>query len=383
MLRWFNASNLNQTLLEKIISLVWYKVLPPLFGGQKGIAHFNQYLSLHYPLVCVCSDNNQPKGELPYKVLPVLPTGQKHVLNPLYWRKVKQIARQEKATAIILEHPYQGIAAWLAAKAIKARFIVHSHNIESNRFRQIGKWWWPLLQHYEKWVHRRASLNLFKTREDQEWAVQHFGLSAEKCLIIPYGVEQPVIDPEDGQKLRRQYGIGAEEKILLFAGTLDYEPNAKAVEDIFSAIAPRLRAAGMPFRIIICGRNRLPAFQYLNKLADTSVIMAGEQVSIDPYFVASDVFINPVLSGGGIQTKNIDAIAHGCNTVCFSSQATGIPAHECGTKLSIAENGNWDHFTSLVIQAAAHKDPTPRSFFAYFDWNRILQPLIHNLQAHE
>jgi len=312
-----------------------------------------------------------------------LPTGQKHVLNPLYWRKVKQIVRQEKATILILEHPYHGIAAWLAAKAVKARLIVHSHNIESNRFRQIGKWWWPLLQRYEKWVHRRASLSLFKTYEDQEWAVQHFGLSPEKCLIIPYGVERPVMDPEAGQKLREQYGIGPEEKLLLFAGTLDYEPNAKAVEDIFSAIAPRLRAAGMAFRVLICGRNRFPAFQYLNKLTDESVIMAGEQPSIAPCFMAADVFINPVLSGGGIQTKNIDAIAHGCNTVCFASQATGIPVHECGTKLYIAENGNWDNFASLIIQAAARKEPTPDSFFTYFNWDRILQPLIHNLQAHE
>lgn len=358
-------------------------MLPPLFGGQKGIAHFNQYLARHYPLVCVCSDDNHSPEGLPYKVLPVLSTGQKQVINPLYWRKVKRIARQEKASVIILEHPYHGIAAWLAARATGSRLIVHSHNIESNRFRQIGKWWWPLLQCYEKWVHRRASLSLFKTQEDQEWAVQHFGLSPEKCLIIPYGVERPVPGPEAGKAIREQYGIGSEEKLLLFAGTLDYEPNAKAVRDIFSEIVPRLRAAGMAFRVIICGRNRFPAFQYLNKLTDASVIMAGEVPSISAYFMAADIFINPVLSGGGIQTKNVDAIAHGCNTVCFASQATGMPVNECGSRLNIAANGNWDNFAALIIQAAGQKASTPDSFFAYFDWNRILQPLIHNLQTHE
>lgn len=354
-----------------------------MFGGQKGIAHFNQYLSRYYPLVCACSDDNQPPEGLPYKVLPVLPKGQKQVINPLYWRKVKQIARQEKASVIILEHPYHGIAAWLAARATGSRLIVHSHNIESNRFRQIDKWWWPLLQRYEKWVHRRASLSLFKTQEDQQWAIQHFRLSPEKCLIIPYGVERPRLVQQAGDTIRKQYNIAPGEKILLFAGTLDYEPNAKAVRDIFSEIMPRLRTAGIAFRIFICGRNRFPAFQYLNKLTDATVTMAGEVASISPYFMAADVFINPVLSGGGIQTKNVDAIAHGCNTVCFRSQATGMPLDECGAKLNIAANGNWDNFVSLIIQAADHKEPTPDPFFAYFDWDRILQPLIHNLQTHE
>jgi glycosyltransferase involved in cell wall biosynthesis len=369
--------------MKKIISLVWYKVLPPLFGGQKGIAHFNQHLARYIRVVCVCSSDNVVQEELPYEVLPVLPPGKKHIFNPFYWSKLKQIAKKENASAIILEHPYHGIAAWLAARATGARLIVHSHNIESNRFRQIGKWWWPLLLRYEKWVHRRASLNLFKTQEDQEWAIRQFHLSPGKCMIIPYGVERPLLQTLPQQSIREQYGILPGEKLLLFAGTLDYEPNADAVKSIYSEIAPRLRSAGLKFRILICGRNRFPAFQYLHQLVDPSVIMAGEVPSIAPYFMAADVFINPVLSGGGIQTKNLDAIAHGCNAVCFGSQATGIPADVCGTKLRTATSGNWDIFTAQIIGAAEKSEPTPDNFFSYFDWDRILQPLIHNLQTHE
>jgi hypothetical protein len=186
-----------------------------------------------------------------------------------------------------------------------------------------------------------------------------------------------------GPSIREQYGILPGEKLLLFAGTLDYEPNAEAVQHIYSDLAPRLRSAGIKFRILICGRNRFPSFRYLQQLTDPSVIMAGEVASISPYFLAADVFINPVLAGGGIQTKNLDAIAHGCNTVCFDSQATGIPVGLCGTKLSVAPNGNWDIFTAQIIAAARQSDPTPDAFFSYFDWNRILQPLIHNLQTHE
>lgn len=41
--------------MSKILSIVWYKVLPPVFGGQKGIAGFNKHLAKHHPLVCLCS----------------------------------------------------------------------------------------------------------------------------------------------------------------------------------------------------------------------------------------------------------------------------------------------------------------------------------------
>jgi len=365
----------------KVVSLIWYKVLPPLFGGQKGIAHFNRHLAEHCELTCLCSADNF--GDEPYRVLPQLPTGRKHVLNPFYWAKVSRTVKNEKAQFIILEHPYHGIAAWLAARFNFAKLIVHSHNIESNRFRKIGKWWWRLLRAYEKWTHRRAHLSLFKTKEDLEWAVTHFGIKAEKCIVIPYGIDPPTEVAYPASRIRDQYGLQPEEKLLLFAGTLDYEPNAKAVEDIYSIIAPALRAAGLRFRIIICGRNRFNEFQYLKDLQDPSVTMAGEVSSIDPFFRTADVFINPVLSGGGIQTKTIDAIANGCNTVCFGSLATGIPKDVYGNKLRIAPDKDWDQLCQLIVVASQSNPPTPAAFFSYFDWQRILQPLIHNLQLHE
>ncbi|MET0466923.1 MAG: glycosyltransferase family 4 protein [Chitinophagaceae bacterium] len=366
--------------MPKVLSLVWYKVYPPLFGGQKGIALFNRQLAKHCELVCLCSDNNEPRE--PYTVLPVLAGGQRHVINPFYWQKVKRICNAEKPSAIILEHPYQGISAWIAARRINAKLVVHSHNIESSRFRQIGKWWWPLLRVYEKWVHRRADLSLFKTEEDLRWAIKYFGLDEEKCIVIPYGIEQTARQRMTNNFVREKYAIRPEEKIFLFAGTLDYEPNAAAVENIFHELAPQLKMSGIPFKIMICGRNRFPAFQYLNELSDPNVIMAGEVEQIEPFFAAADVFINPVLYSGGIQTKIIDAIANGCNTVCFTSQARGIPPDVCGSKLLTAADHDWSDFTRKVLHAASYQAPTPSSFFEYFDWDRILQSLIRKLQLH-
>lgn len=373
--------------MQKILSIVWYKVLPPVFGGQKGIAGFNNELARVHSLVCLCAGNNEPSEELRYKLIPRLPVSKLQFINPFVWQKIKAIAKKEKPTHIIIEHPYHGIAGLMAKWATGARLIVHSHNIESQRFRLLGKWWWWLLDKYERWAHRRADLSLFKTDADMEWAIEHFRLSPEKCLVIRYGIERPLINPAAAIFTRQRHNIAEEEKILLFAGTLDYAPNAEAVANIYHKLAPELDKKGLKYKIIICGRNRTAGFFQLDSLSHPNIIRAGEVRDIHLYFQAADVFINTVTRGAGVQTKNMDAIANHCPVVCFSSMAEIMPIFLLGTKLFPAGMSNWEEFATTTIKASQIKEETPEHFFTYFVWQRCLQPLFNNLneygQSHE
>lgn len=347
-----------------------------MFGGQKGIANFNKSLAYHIPLVCLCSDDNEPAGQIPYKVMAALPAGKSQFINPSCWNQIVSTARQEQVSHIILEHPYHGIAALKAKKATGAKLIIHAHNIESERFRLSGKWGWRILKQYEKWIHRKADLSLFKTEEDKSYAIQHFGLEQDKCYVMPYGIEAPkTIDKATASRfVRNRHGIAAEEKIILFAGTLDYAPNAKAVEDIFKELAPRLANS----RIIICGRNKFSSFQYLNTLSHPAVLMAGEAEDISVYFAAADVFINPVQYGGGMQTKNIDALAHNCNVVCFSDMS-GAVSSDAGNKLFTCAPGDWEGFVKQVQAAGRLRTDTPALFFEKYSWKKIIGDLINKI----
>ncbi len=367
--------------MEKVLSIVWSKVLPPVFGGQKGIAHFNEELAKHFDLVCLCSRNNVVKEDFGYKALPYLPLNKRQFLNPVTWGKIKSVAVKEKPSCIILEHPYHGIAAKKAAKVCGALLVVHSHNIESERFRELGKWWWKLLGKYEGWIHRKADLSLFKTEIDRDFAIHTFKLQPGKCIVLPYGIEQTEPIAAAGDIIRKRHCINETEKILLFAGTLDYSPNADAVENIYRYLVPGLEKQGIAFRIIVCGRNNKKSFSYLNKLAHPSVIKAGQVQDIGNYFQAADAFINPVLSGAGIQTKTLDALSHHCNVVCFEKMVAGIPVELTGRKLSIAENSNWNDFSAAVSRALLTKEPTPPAFFEYFSWQNNVQRLSQTLTA--
>lgn len=367
--------------MEKILSIVWYKIMPPLFGGQRAIAGFNKHLAKHHPLVCLCSKNNEQADDLFYKVLPELPISKLQFINPFVWQKIRAVAKREKPTHIICEHPYHGIAALLAAKTIKAKLIIHSHNIESERFKQAGKFWWKLLKTYERWVHRKADLNLFITDIDRNFAVTYFELTSDKCIVIPYGIEKLLPNENAGKLIRQRHHIPENEKIILFAGTLDYEPNATGVKNIYSKIVPELENSGTPYKIIICGRNRKSSFNYLNRLSHPSVINAGEVNDIENYFQAADVFVNPVQSGGGVQTKNIDAIANYCPVVCFENMLAGLPLELCGNKLLFAGEDDWKNFIASTITAMQQEEKTPDAFFAYFDWGNSIKALNERLKT--
>ncbi len=352
--------------MEKILSIVWYKVLPPVFGGQKGIAHFNKELAKHAELVCLCSRNNTLPDDAGYRILPILPLSKKQFLNPIAWNKITSVAVKEKPSCIILEHPYHGIAALKAKKATGAKLIVHSHNIESERFRQLGKWWWKLLRSHEGRTHRNADLSLFKTEADKEFAINQFRLTLDKCMVLPYGITATGRIENAGQIIRERHGIREEEKILLFAGTLDYPPNADAVRKIFTNLIPKLKKQQVELKILLCGRDYKKAIAGYHQFSHPMVIKTGEVPDIESYFQAADVFINPVLSGGGIQTKTIEALSHHCNVVCFEQTIAGIPADLTGEKMVSVANGNWKDFAHAVVNSINRKEPTPPAFFEYF-----------------
>jgi glycosyltransferase involved in cell wall biosynthesis len=287
--------------------------------------------------------------------------------------------REENITHVIVEHPYYGLAASKACKALNANLIIHPHNIESQRFRQLSKWWWSMLKTYEKWVHRKADFNLFKTHADLEYAIREFGLQRSKCLVIPYGVENFTgQDHLEAQKdIRRLHEIPAEEKIILFAGTLDYLPNADAVGNIYREIAPRLIAEGIPFRILICGRLRNADFNYLYSYSYShpNVQMVGEVEEIEPYFAAADLFINPVLTGAGIQTKTIDALAHDCNVVCFEGMVDNELIGVSGGKLFLSRRDDWDDFIIQLKSGWNQELKTPIEFFNKYSWEKNVEKL--------
>ena len=370
----------NKTSNIKVLSVVWFTVLPPKYGGQNAVAFFNKYLAELAPLVCLCARSNE-RLKTTYRVDNRLPVGKNQVFNPFVWRTIYSTVKSECITHIILEFPYHGIAGMLCKKLLGVKLIVNTHNIEYSRFKEGGRWWWPLLYRLERQTLRAADAVFFKTSADLQAAQKTFRLKAEKLSLLPYGVEEKkgFDKTEAGDIIRRRHGIKKDEKILLFAGTLDYAPNAEAVINLVEKIIPALDKLSLPYKIIVCGRNRFKAFQHLNNLIIKGLIIAGEVADIDTYYGAADAFINPVLSGGGVQTKTLDALSYHLNVVGFLSKDAGTEA--AGDKLFLVEDGDWTAFANAIIKALDYNNPTPAAFFAANDWRTIASNAYQKIMA--
>jgi glycosyltransferase involved in cell wall biosynthesis len=362
--------------MKGFLSIVWYRVLPPVYGGQKGIAHFNDHLAKKVNLTCLCSQNNEAPAGLSYKLLNELPTSRFQAWNPLVRRQVLRLIKQHSFSHIIIEHPYYG---WLGKHKSKYgfRFIVHAHNIEYLRMKARGKAWWRWIKRTERRAFASADHILFKTEEDKNKAISIFNIDASKCMIVPYGIEeneQPQSSALAKQRVKEKYGIGDDEKILFFAGTPDYEPNAMAVENILQEVIPGLQKRNFRFRVLIGGAQEPGKVKAIN--AVPNAIATGFITSFEEYLQAADVFINPVLTGSGIQTKNIDAIANGCNVVATQFAAAGLPGYLFNEKLFVTSDGDWAGFTNAIVEAAGANNPVPSQFYADYNWDCIVEKLL-------
>lgn len=365
--------------MTRCIGIVSYPFLPPETGGHKAVALFYKYLSLHWDVACVSTTDNDPASAEGYEVLRILRPGALRYINPIYIIRLRRIIREKKVTHLVLEHPYYGWLGVSLQRLCGVKLIIRSHNIEGLRWKTLGKWWWPVLWRYERWVHRHADRSLFIQDEDRKYAIEKWSLDPERCLTMTYGLEHdspptPQAVAAARKQIRQQYGIAGDEVVLCFNGAFHYRPNLDALRIILETVLPMLEEMrDFRFTILICGKN-IPGD--LSRKDYPHVIFAGFVPDITPYLLASDVFLNPVVDGGGIKTKLVEALGHNLNAVSVQNGAIGVDPDWCNGKLLICGNEDWPAFSRLIRDAALIKADIPSVYFEHFYWGAIIRKAV-------
>ncbi len=359
----------------RLVSIIPYKILPARLGGEKGIAVFNEYVGQLIPITAISTRNNDVSAARNFTVLNRLSNSRIRYINIFLYFTVRKMIRQQKATHLLIEHPYYGWLAWLLKKTMDITWVVHSHNIEFERSRSIGRWWWKALKWYEQWVYKCSDINFFISEDDRNNAISNLGIKEEKSFTITYGVEIPGI-PDDidqcKQSIRLKHGIGENEKILLFNGALYHHSNYNALQVILDTINPVLLSkSGFNYKILICGKGLPDFFDELKSYRDKNIIYAGFVDDISVYFKAADIFLNTIMSGGGVKTKAIEAIAYNCSVISTQNGAIGLFKEVCGDKLAIAPDNDWDAFTAALLQVFNQSTRTTPEFYEYYYWGNI------------
>jgi glycosyltransferase involved in cell wall biosynthesis len=361
--------------MKNVLSLVSYQFLPAKMGGQKGIAFFNRFFCRQANLTCVTTKNNDSACAEGYELLNILSNSKLRYINIFYFFTLKKLIREKNITHLLLEHPYYGWLGILLKRFCKVSLIVHSHNIESERFKSTEKWWWRILASYESITYKNADTCFFINDEDKDYAIQHFNIAQHKCLTITYGFElsKPPTREEKADAshfLQTKYAIDPQDQLLLFNGTLDYKPNLDAIEIILKKINPVLISLHFKYKIIICGKGLPASYNQLSDYASQNIIFAGFVDDITTYFKGADIFINPVIDGGGIKTKLVESLGYNMNVITTSNGAIGVPLSITGDKMKIIKNYDWQLFAEETMNSITTSD-IPAAFFEHFYWENI------------
>ena len=354
--------------MSNVLGLVTFRIFPTHMGGQKGVALFYKHLKQHLDVLLAVSTDNQETNLV--KTEKCLYPNKKIYLNYFRIGELKKLILSNKTHVIIAEHSYAAWLGWLLHRRLGIPFIIHSHNIESNRFQQMKKWWWQLFYLYEGWIHRKAQFNFFISEEDMEFAIKKFRLTPCKCSVITYGVEQYPFS-EIKISLRKQLRWNENKTYLLFNGTLDYFPNYEAVVNLIESIEPLLGQKLDNFEIIITG-NRAPKKLIEKMLCNQNITYTGYVDHVDLYYRAADVFINPISNDTGVKTKLIEAIANNCIAVSTKSGASGIRKDLCTGKLIVVNDGDWNSFVDNILKSLNQRqEMTQPEFYEYYSWKTI------------
>ncbi|MFM7672887.1 MAG: glycosyltransferase family 4 protein [Bacteroidota bacterium] len=363
--------------MKKVLVIAPYSYLPHYSGGQKLISEFVEHLAQHTELTVVSTIRNDPNNAIGYRLLRWLPDSFYRYLDIRVKNQLERLLKAEKFDGVIWEHPYYYWIASYLRKKFNIFTIIHTHNIEYQRFRSMGKWWWPILKRYEGAFLKMADQVYFISPNDMESGISEWNLPQTKCDVLPFGIPQQQ-NPTDReacqQRIREQHRIPETAKILLFNGLLSYPPNRQALDDLLQEINPRLLTqTDFEYRLVICGKDLPASYQGLTAEKDRNVIFAGFVEDIETYFKGADVFLNPVLSGGGIKTKMVESIGFGTTVVSTITGSTGIVPESCDDKLKLIADSDWDGFCEAVVQESSKCLPTPEAYYERYNWGNVVK----------
>ncbi len=162
---------------------------------------------------------------------------------------------------------------------------------------------------------------------------------AERMTVVPI-----CVDPGETPPVVR---TGGGPPTILHLGTMFWPPNVQGVLWFDREVLPRVRQVLPDARFVVVGKQPPPEVRALGKDPRTDV--TGYVAEVTPTLAATDVFIVPVHSGGGMRVKILDGWLWGLPIVSTEVGAEGIDTRP-GEDILLAPDGDADAFAHAVVR---------------------------------
>ena len=190
-------------------------------------------------------------------------------------------------------------------------FIYNGHNVESDlrsraRDRDVGSA--RVLRRFEMRLLDTASESWMVSERDMALAAQL--VPTAPLRLVPNAVDVAAIEPVEPD-------FGARRAV--FVGSLDYEPNRRAVRFLVDEVMPRVWEREPEARLRVAGRG-------IGERVDESerVEVLGFVERIRDAYVGSSCVVIPLLEGGGSPLKFVEALAYRLPVVATPFAAAGL-----------------------------------------------------------
>ena len=257
----------------------------------------------------------------------------KRYVSPDFAAKLKEVLQSGDFEVIHVESIFLTPYVPLIRKYSKAAVILRAHNVENLIWRQVAE---NARHGFKRWYLKHLALTLrayeLEHVNDYDGVACITGIDADyfrrngcrrPIEVIPFGIEPPP-----------QPQVASNPKALFHIGAMDWIPNQEGVAWLLEEVWPEIHRAVPEARLYLAGRKMpeqwtaktIPGVEVLGEVPDAAGFIADKQINIVP-----------LLSGGGIRVKIIEAMSMGKTVVSTTVGAQGIDYID-GEHLLIADS---------------------------------------------
>ncbi len=256
--------------------------------------------------------------------------------------------------------------------------ILNQYNIEYKAFASISDTAKNLLKKiffkvtalqmkwYEENLYRKNTIACYTFVSSEEKLFFEKTYNINKTILLPIGTA-----------CIRSIDDKTNERSIIFVGKMSYNPNEQAVKWFVSNVWPSIKKAVPDIKFYIVGKEPSASLVELNK-ADKDVIVTGMVDSVTDYYSRASVVVIPIISGGGVNVKVLEALGMGKLVVTTSKGVEGT-AFVPGTHLIVADSA--EEFAEKVIDAVQNpNEQMEKNAYQYcvehYSWEASCNPLI-------
>jgi glycosyltransferase involved in cell wall biosynthesis len=308
---------------------------------------------------------------------------------PFSIRKFTDGAAGEKIEQLMQEGGFDFVVCDFLAPSLTfpaklwGQTILFQHNVETVLWDRMlasePSWLKRLLYRVEAGRMRRyecSSIGKFQhviAVSEQDRAYMSQFMPAEKISVVPTGV--------DLEQYRAASGGQASEPLVMFTGTMNFEPNMDGVEYFCREIWPRVLKAVPNARFRIVGKEPVAA---VRRLASETVEVTGTVPSVVDHLKQAWVLVVPLRMGGGTRLKIYEGMAIGRATVSTSIGAEGLDVRN-GKDIILADEA--EAFADAVITLLREQELRKRyeraaaEAVTRFGWASVAEKFVQVLSS--